>query len=423
MRMLKRLLAATALGLLAAGAAQAATLVYCSEGSPEGFDPAPWTSGTTFDASSRTVYNRLIEFKNGSTETEPGLAESWDISEDGTEITFHLRPGVKFQTTPYFTPTREMNADDVVFSFSASSTRQAPGTNMPPGSPGSISTPRMASSLKEIDKVDDMTVKFMLNKPDATVLATFPMDFASILSKEYADQLEAAGTKEQLNVAAGRHRPVHLRRLPAGRGDPLPGLPGLLGGKQPIDDLIFAITVDAACALQKLMAGECDVLPYPNPADLEALKANPDLQVMQQDGLNIGYLPTTPVAAVRQAGSAPRAEQGDRQGRDHRRGLPGCRRTPPMTRSRRPCGVQRPSSSDDPYDPAAAKKRLEAAGVTARDGALGDAGAAALQPELPAHGRADPGRLGQGRRDARSSPTNGASISRRPRRRTATARS
>ena len=45
-----------------------------------------------------------------------------------------------------------------------------------------------------------MTVKFVLSRPDATILATFPMDFASIVSKEYADQLEAAGTKEQFNV-------------------------------------------------------------------------------------------------------------------------------------------------------------------------------------------------------------------------------
>ncbi len=67
------LLAATALG----GVASAKTLVYCSEGSPEGFDPALYTAGTTFDASSRPVYNRLVEFKPGTTEIEPGLAESW----------------------------------------------------------------------------------------------------------------------------------------------------------------------------------------------------------------------------------------------------------------------------------------------------------------------------------------------------------
>ena len=107
------LLTATMLG----GVANAKTLVYCSEGSPEGFDPALYTAGTTFDASSRPVYNRLVEFKPGTTEIEPGLAESWTVSDDGLQYTFKLRPGVKFQTTDYFKPTRDLNADDVVFSL------------------------------------------------------------------------------------------------------------------------------------------------------------------------------------------------------------------------------------------------------------------------------------------------------------------
>ena len=57
---------------MAAAGASAKTLVYCSEGSPEGFDPGIYTAGTTFDASSRTVYNRLLEFEHGKTSTIPG---------------------------------------------------------------------------------------------------------------------------------------------------------------------------------------------------------------------------------------------------------------------------------------------------------------------------------------------------------------
>lgn len=111
------LLATSALVMMLAGAAQAKTLVYCSEGSPEGFDPAPYTSGTTFDATSRPVFNRLVEFEKGTTNIIPGLAESWEVSADGLEYTFKLRPGVKFHTTEFFAPTRDMNADDVIFSF------------------------------------------------------------------------------------------------------------------------------------------------------------------------------------------------------------------------------------------------------------------------------------------------------------------
>ena len=56
------------------GAAHAKTFVYCSEGSPEGFSPMLFTSGTTFDAN-RPIYDRLVEFKPGTTEVEPMLAE------------------------------------------------------------------------------------------------------------------------------------------------------------------------------------------------------------------------------------------------------------------------------------------------------------------------------------------------------------
>ena len=55
--------------------AGAKTLIYCSEGSPEGFNPQFYTAGTTFDASSRQIYNRLVEFELGTTKVIPGLAD------------------------------------------------------------------------------------------------------------------------------------------------------------------------------------------------------------------------------------------------------------------------------------------------------------------------------------------------------------
>jgi dipeptide transport system substrate-binding protein len=61
-------------------------------------------------------------------------------------------------------------------------------------------------------------------------------------------------------------------------------------GKQPIDRLVFSITPDQATREARLEAGECDVIPYPNPANIAKLKANPNLQVLEQEGLNVGYL-------------------------------------------------------------------------------------------------------------------------------------
>ncbi|WP_243210913.1 ABC transporter substrate-binding protein, partial [Pseudomonas aeruginosa] len=95
----------------------ASNLIFCSEGSPAGFDPAQYTTGTDFDAAAETVFNRLTQFERGGTKVLPGLAESWDVSDDGKTYTFHLRKGVKFHSTNYFKPTREFNADDVLFTF------------------------------------------------------------------------------------------------------------------------------------------------------------------------------------------------------------------------------------------------------------------------------------------------------------------
>src|SRR4029077_9370143 len=95
--------AVAAAALSAAALAAGKTLVYCSEGSPENFTPALNTTGTSFDAA-RPIYNGLLEFVPGTTDLRPGLAEKWDISKDGLEITFHLRKGVKLHSWKGFKP-------------------------------------------------------------------------------------------------------------------------------------------------------------------------------------------------------------------------------------------------------------------------------------------------------------------------------
>src|ERR1700693_2748547 len=102
--------------LLSASALSAKTLVYCSEGSPENFSPSINTTGTSFDAA-RPVFSQLVQFDRGTTTVIPDLAEKWDVAEDGKQLTFHLRKGVKWHSgVNGFTPTRDFNADDVLWS-------------------------------------------------------------------------------------------------------------------------------------------------------------------------------------------------------------------------------------------------------------------------------------------------------------------
>ncbi|MCB2016187.1 MAG: ABC transporter substrate-binding protein, partial [Hydrogenophaga sp.] len=114
---LKKLVVSLGLSAVAMASQAAGTLIYCSEGSPEGFDTAQYTAGTTFDAAGHALFNRLTQFKKGGTDVEPSLAQSWDVSADGLTYTFKLRKGVKFHTTDYFKPGRDLTADDVIFTI------------------------------------------------------------------------------------------------------------------------------------------------------------------------------------------------------------------------------------------------------------------------------------------------------------------
>ncbi len=281
--------AVTAAALLGS-AASASTLVYCSEGSPEGFDPALFTSGTTFDASAKNVYNRLVEFERGTTETVPGLAESWDVSEDGTEYTFNLRKGVQFQDTEFFSPSREFNADDVIFTFERQRLDDHPFNKASGGTWEYFNGMSMPDLIENIEKVDDYTVKFKLTRPEAPFVANLAMDFASIMSAEYADKLAADGKVEMLNqqpVGTGPFEMVAYQKDAVIRYQ---AHEDYFRGKAPIDNLVFAITPDASVRYQKLKAGECHIMPYPNPADLEAMKSDEQINLMSQEGLNVGYL-------------------------------------------------------------------------------------------------------------------------------------
>ncbi|WP_068081967.1 ABC transporter substrate-binding protein [Polycladidibacter stylochi] len=271
-----------------AAPAMSKTLVYCSEASPEGFTPSLFTTGTTFDASARQVFNKLVEFERGTTKIIPGLAESWDISEDGLEYTFHLRKGVKFHTTKEFMPSRDFNADDVLFSFNRQGDENHPYHKVSNGSYEYYNAMSMPDLIKEIQKIDDYTVKFVLTRPEAPMIANLAMAFASIHSAEYADKM--SDNKEMFDQKPVGTGPFQLVAYQKDAIIRYKANPDYWKGKASIDKLVFAITPDAAVRYQKLKAGECHVMPYPNPADLKAMKADENINLMQQEGLNVGYL-------------------------------------------------------------------------------------------------------------------------------------
>ncbi|TCO82010.1 dipeptide transport system substrate-binding protein [Plasticicumulans lactativorans] len=284
------LAAAVAASLIAAPAFAAKTLVYCSEASPEGFNAQFYTAGTTFDAVSQPLYNRLVEFERGATTIIPGLAERWEVSPDGLQYTFHLRKGVKFHTTADFKPTRDFNADDVVFSFLRQLDKNHPYHKVSGGTYEYFEGMDLPALIDKVEKVDDDTVRFVLKHPEAPFLADIAMDLGSIMSAEYADAMMKAGRPETIDLKPVGTGPFQLVNYQKDAVIRYKANADYWRGKAPIDTLVFAITPDASVRYAKLKAGECHVMSYPNPADLAAMKTDPNINLLSQEGLNIGYL-------------------------------------------------------------------------------------------------------------------------------------
>ncbi|WP_420848439.1 ABC transporter substrate-binding protein [Phytopseudomonas seleniipraecipitans] len=277
--------------LTSASLAQASNLVYCSEGSPGGFDPGQYTTGTDFDAASETIFNRLAEFERGGTKAQPGLATSWDVSEDGLTYTFHLREGVKFHTTDYFKPTREFNADDVLFTFQRMLDRNHPFRKAYPSEFPYFTDMGLDKNIAKIEKTDEHTVVFTLNAVDAAFVQNLAMNFAAVHSAEYADQLLKAGKAAQINQQPIGTGPFVFSRYQKDAAIRYKGNKEYWAPEQvKIDNLIFSINTDASVRTQKLRAGECQITLNPRPADLKALQADKNLNVPTAPGYNLGYI-------------------------------------------------------------------------------------------------------------------------------------
>ena len=130
----------------------------------------------------------------------------------------------------------------------------------------------------------------MLNEPNAPFLADLAMDFASIQSNEYADALLTAGKPEQIDQAPIGTGPFEFVNYTKDATIRFRAFDGYWGTKPKIDTLVYSINKDPAVRLAKLRANECQVSFGPSPADLPSIKADKNLQLLQQPGLNIGYL-------------------------------------------------------------------------------------------------------------------------------------
>ncbi|MFT5636100.1 MAG: cationic peptide transport system substrate-binding protein [Cognaticolwellia sp.] len=263
------------------------SIIYCSEGAPESFNPQIESSGTTIDATSNQLYNRLIEFNPTDNSIIPAIAKSWHVTRDGKMITFYLRKNIQFHQTSYFNPTRALNADDVLFSFNRMFDSSHDYHLISGGKYPFFQNAQLVNLIESIEKINDHTVRFKLAHSDSSFLANIGGDSAIILSKEYADELIELNAMQEIDMIPIGTGPFKFKQYSSGAFIRYEPHSDYWRGKSELKQLVFDITPRDTGRLTKLLAGECDVIAYP--IAHKKIEQHPNLTLESVTSFNVGY--------------------------------------------------------------------------------------------------------------------------------------
>ncbi|MCP4987443.1 MAG: ABC transporter substrate-binding protein [Colwellia sp.] len=263
------------------------SIIYCSEGSPESFNPQLSTSGTSSDASSKLLYNSLIVYKGKNNTLGPSLAKSWHVTRDGKKITFYLRQDVNFHQTSYFTPTRKLNADDVIFSFNRVLHKEHAFHQVSGGHYPFFESVKFSELVETIEKINDYTVRFVLKNNNSSFMANLATDYAVILSAEYAQQLSLKKSLQEIDTQPIGTGPFLLKEYRVGSFIRFYRNDTYWQEKAKVEQLVFDISPSKTSRLTKLLAKECDVSSYP--IAHKKITERSDLELESITSLNVGY--------------------------------------------------------------------------------------------------------------------------------------
>ncbi|MEM9709018.1 MAG: ABC transporter substrate-binding protein [Pseudomonadota bacterium] len=237
-----------------AGHAQQDTITIGMQLEPPNLDPTGGAAAAIDEVVYSNVYEGLTRFASDGA-VVPGLAASWDVSEDGTVYTFNLRSGVTFHDGS------TMDAEDVIFSLDRA--RAEESTN---------AQKALFASISSVSAVDPLTVEVTLSEPNGNFPFNMAWGDAVIVAPETIDQAATAP------VGTGPFTFVDWRQ---GDSVVLSRNPNYWGEAPALASATFKFIGDPNAAFAALMAGDIDAFPnYPSPETLTQFEADPRFKVI-----------------------------------------------------------------------------------------------------------------------------------------------
>jgi peptide/nickel transport system substrate-binding protein len=270
-RLLTALVAALMAVISAAGLATGASaedrpsLVVAVQGNPPSFEPLTTESLVAY----RVIYNvfdNLIDVDyNNNYKLQPGLATEWKRI-DGKTLELKLRPGVKFHDGG------ELTAEDVVFSF-------GPERLLGENAPGWPAARSFWVNLERVEKVDDLTVRFVMNEDDILLEQRIAGWTGQIVSEK---AFRAAGSWEEWSkkpIGTGPYKAVENK---PGEYMLVEAHDEYWGGKPTAKSVKFAIVPEIAARMAGLATNEYQIITDLGPDQLDEVTSDPNLDVVGQ---------------------------------------------------------------------------------------------------------------------------------------------
>ncbi|QAT48332.1 ABC transporter substrate-binding protein [Caproiciproducens sp. NJN-50] len=246
------------------------TILYGASADPRGLDPALVDDIQSVKVMSN-IYEGLLKYKSDSTDIEPCLATSWDVSDDGLTYTFHLRKGVKFQDGTDF------NADAVVFNIE----RQLPPKVEKDMGYASF----VYGSVKDVKAVDESTVQIGMKEPCTPFLRNLAMNLGAPLVSPKALQ----DSKNNVNETPCGTGPYKFVKWDKDQDIVLVRNDDYWGGKAKCKNVIFKTIKDNSARVVALNNGEVDIIDDFDHTVVDQITAAGD-KVEKTPGMNINYL-------------------------------------------------------------------------------------------------------------------------------------